>query len=336
MRPDVRIEPLVIHSAMAKAGEQPLKMTCKRYSTDFCSPEGVTLLFTHCVGAHKEQWEPTIEALFEAQVSKPRSHRIREAWSFDWPSHGEGALVNEDILKNRSQYISAFEWVQALVAFLKGPWVSGHRIVGIGHSAGANSITIPLDAFPESTPPYTALILIEPTSISFERYMRETDRHEPKTQMRTEATMTRRDTWPSRSEAYSWLKKRLPWKLWDDRVLQTYVDDGMYTTPNGISLKMPKRMEALTYPDVEPLWAATAVLRRFRSIIPVHMIFGTRNDFVSRSHQDDLCDITAGAIRRRIIRIEGAGHLIVQERPSEVANAIWDVLDGMFSAKSHM
>lgn len=321
---------------MAKAGEPPLQMTCKRYRSPSCSQDGLTLLFTHCVGSHKEQWEPTIECLFALQDENLKApfQRVREAWSCDWPSHGEAALLNAEVLESRGQYISAFEWIPPIIALLKSPLLQGHRIVGIGHSAGANSITIPMKAFPEQSPPYVSLILVEPTSISLERYFREVEVHELKTQQRTEATSSRRDTWVSRSEAYSWLQKRFPWKLWENRVLRTYVDHGMCLNGALVSLKCPKKVEARTYPDVEPLWAATSILGQYRSRIPIHMIFGTRNDFVSRSHQDDLCRITADGYQRKVIRISDAGHLIVQEKPVEVARAIWEAID--ISAKSHL
>ncbi len=54
----------------------------------------------------------------------------------------------------------------------------------------------------------------------------------------------------------------------------------MHENPDGVSLNLPKEMEAKTYPDVEPLWFATELLGQYRSIIPIHMVFGTRNDLV--------------------------------------------------------
>lgn len=54
----------------------------------------------------------------------------------------------------------------------------------------------------------------------------------------------------------------------------------MHGNPDGVSLNLPKEIEAKTYPDVEPLWFATELLGQYRSIIPIHMVFGTRNDFV--------------------------------------------------------
>lgn len=47
----------------------------------------------------KEQFEPTIEKLFDL---KPSVFIIREAWALDCQSHGESALLNEEKLRDRS------------------------------------------------------------------------------------------------------------------------------------------------------------------------------------------------------------------------------------------
>jgi hypothetical protein len=39
--------------------------------------------------------------LFEAQSTKSPSHRIREAWAFDWQTHGDSAVLNSNALKTR-------------------------------------------------------------------------------------------------------------------------------------------------------------------------------------------------------------------------------------------
>lgn len=75
----------------------------------------------------------------------------------------------------------------------------------------------------QETPPYAALILVESTSISVERYKRETTIHEPKTKQRTQRTLSRRATPVGQSIAYAWLEKEVPWKLWDSQVVQAYV-----------------------------------------------------------------------------------------------------------------
>lgn len=51
----------------------------------------------------KEQWEPTIERVFQLQRSKDKFHKIREVWAFDWQNHGDAAVLNQDALGSRPQ-----------------------------------------------------------------------------------------------------------------------------------------------------------------------------------------------------------------------------------------
>ncbi|KAJ3795300.1 hypothetical protein GGU11DRAFT_240822 [Lentinula aff. detonsa] len=119
-----------------------LKMTAKRYTLGFSGDNtfGLTLLFAHGVGSHKEQWEPTIERIFLTQAAKDRHQQIREAWSFDWQNHGDTALVNEEALKDRPEGVSIYVWASAITDFVRSPRMAGHRIVPLGHSAGAGAM----------------------------------------------------------------------------------------------------------------------------------------------------------------------------------------------------
>ncbi|KAG6900581.1 hypothetical protein C0993_008298 [Termitomyces sp. T159_Od127] len=118
-----------------------LKSTAKRYTSRFGSRGGLTLLFTHCVGSHKEQWEPTIEQIFHLQQRKDQRDRIREAWAFDWQSHGDAAVINARALDSRRDAVSPVEWALALETFIKSH-LRGHRIVALGHSAGTSAMLV--------------------------------------------------------------------------------------------------------------------------------------------------------------------------------------------------
>ena len=103
-----------------------LNMTAKCYrSSNISSPvDGLTLFFLHCNGARalfrrfspldtsnrcidKEQWEPIIEFLFSQSGSNHL--RIREAWAFDSPTHGDSGILNRELLRNRTENICEFE-----------------------------------------------------------------------------------------------------------------------------------------------------------------------------------------------------------------------------------
>jgi hypothetical protein len=91
----------------------PLLLTAKRYQPSSGSDleDGFTLIFTHGAGFHKEQWEPTIEHLFELQSKNPNGPKIREAWSIDAPNHGEAGVLNEQkLLAGCYDEICKFRW----------------------------------------------------------------------------------------------------------------------------------------------------------------------------------------------------------------------------------
>lgn len=107
----------------------------------------------------KEQWEPIIEQTFQLQQGKARHQRVREAWSFDWQSHGDAAVLNRELLEtNRADgvcasllcvsafwvylyfVLAAYEWAEAISTFVRSPRMQGRRIVGVGHSAGAGAM----------------------------------------------------------------------------------------------------------------------------------------------------------------------------------------------------
>jgi hypothetical protein len=117
----LRINPFVFDSpsTASNGSELGLKITAKCYTVGDSADnaDGLTLLFTHCIGSRtstpvppgseliassdKEQWEPTISQLFQTQGLKEDGQRIREAWSFDWQNHGDAAILNQAVLSTR-------------------------------------------------------------------------------------------------------------------------------------------------------------------------------------------------------------------------------------------
>src|SRR3984885_12710924 len=120
--PVITVESFTFNTPPSLDGKPPLKMAAKRYTNSYQLKDGVTVLLAHGIGTResyhkfstckcsshqcadiqdKEHWEPMLYNLFEAQSNKSPSHRIREAWAFDWQSHGDSALLNSNALKSR-------------------------------------------------------------------------------------------------------------------------------------------------------------------------------------------------------------------------------------------
>ncbi|KAJ7691043.1 Alpha/beta hydrolase fold-1 [Mycena rosella] len=303
-----------------------LKMSAKRYCTleSAGNTNGLTLLFAHCVGSHKEQWEPIIERIF-----KLRHAQVHEAWSFDWQTHGESGVLNRDLLAtspSRVYGVSAFEWTDAIAAFVRSPRMQGKRMVAIGHSAGAATMVLTMRDTPLASLPYAALILVEPTVITRDMFYLTIDDRIPTMEFVVAATSARRERWRSRAEARAWMARRVPWDTWDARALHMLSRYGLADAPGGgVVLKCAREQEALSYPDVEPHFAAAAELGRVSRAVPVHLVWG-HDGLVPEVAQDALRDGSEGRTAASVTRVDG-GHMVVQENPDAVADAICAVLD---------
>ncbi|KAG6887825.1 hypothetical protein C0995_012372 [Termitomyces sp. Mi166 len=283
-RPRTSSMNLRIDSFTFRIAATDLQSTVKRYTSRFGSrSDGLTLLFAHCVGSHKEQWEPTIEQIFRLQQRKDQRDRIREAWAFDWQSHGDAAVINARVLNSRKDAVSPVEWALALESFVKSH-LRGHRIVALGHSAGTGAIMLSMKNFPVYKPPYIAVFLVEPTILSQDLFDAHAKEREDSANMTMKLTLTRRDSWPSKGAAAAYLRKRLPWKSWDSRVFDIYVNHGLRTipTPDGevVGLKANKRQEGMAYPQFAPYIESVVLFRERCMVIPFHIIFGEKIDFM--------------------------------------------------------
>jgi len=145
-------------------------------------------------------------------------------------------------------------------------------------------------------------------------------------------TVNKRANFPNMKEAAEFLRRK-PCKAWDERVFQRYLKHGFKTknTPEGpvITVKTDPHQEGLTYPDLPPFIEAGALLTDYctAGVIPFHAIFGANNDYVPRDLQDHLVDASKGRNFVSVTRVAGAGHLVVQEQPDGLANAICDKLN---------
>ncbi|KAG6864969.1 hypothetical protein C0991_005876 [Blastosporella zonata] len=291
---------LQIDSFIFHAAGSNLQSSAKRYTSRLgSSNDGLTLLFAHGVGSRKttatrsqlmhhpsftqildkEQWEPTIEQIFCLQQNKATCDRIREAWAFDWQSHGDAAVLNEKVLESRQDVI---------------------------------------------------FFLVEPTILSQELFDAHAKEREDFAIMSMKVTLARRDSWPDKRSAAAYLRRRLPWKHWDSRVFDAYINHGlrMITTSTGeaLGLKTSKRQEGMSYPQFAPYIESVTLFRERCMDIPFHIIFGEKIDFMPRYIQEDLYNAVEGSKLVSLTRVPNAGHLVVQENPDGLSVVICDRL----------
>ncbi|CAA7268726.1 unnamed protein product [Cyclocybe aegerita] len=336
--PSLRVEEFVLttntHGVDLKAPMK--KYTRNTGSATGSNGTGAILLLGHGAGFSKETWEPTIEDLFKLDAGAKGGYIIREAWALDCQNHGDGCILNEGILCIDQSLVNIWDYGNAFATLVKSGLLGAfardrNPIILCGHSAGAVGVTLATEFFnPPSRLPFSRIVLIEPAMTSKAFDDKESDIY----QFVKSTTPTRKDIWKSADAAAAWLKARLPWAAWDERVFDVYVKHGLRALPtayypdkmSGVTLTTHRLAENIAF---EGKQYASNALNRLNQIcvhIPVHLIFGGKNDLFEREAQDSLIDPKESRVFASVTRIEGVGHLVVQEAPTQLATAVFNAL----------
>ncbi|KAK6980649.1 CN hydrolase domain-containing protein [Favolaschia claudopus] len=268
-------------SALSPAGSGVLKMTANRYTTfksAAANTQGLTFVFLHGIGAHKEQWEPLISELFSLQQNKPPHLQVREAWSLDRQNHGNAAVLNADELavRDRGQFqaVSAAEWGEGIAAFLNSEHMRGNRIVVVGHSAGSAAGVIA-----------TKHLDLSVVCIEAHRWLK------------------------SRFPWNRWDERVL-------RLLVSH--GLTLTPCNiNVTLKCPKHQESVSFPDTFSQFSAIEQFQKICRLIPLHVVWGTKDHLLPEIVQGSISDESQGRVAGSVTKMVGCGHMMFQERPGE-------------------
>ncbi|KAG7441877.1 alpha/beta-hydrolase [Guyanagaster necrorhizus] len=309
-----------------------LKAAVKRYrppnggTNDKPASGGYILVFAHGTGFRNEHWEITIRRIFTLARGVSSRIRILEAWAVDAQTHGASATMNEETIEAPDFNYPIQDYAEACANVynsLLRPTIRDsediHKLILIGHSAGASAAALST-AFCDHVP-FHAMILVEPTV--WPAHI--TNTHSPTFILASKTIPRRRDSWSSKAEARAYLKKRAPWALWDHRILDIYIEHGIVPHPTkkgGVSLACTPRHEAMPFITGDSVVPLTE-LDKTHKIIPIHLVYGERNDLFTREKQDSL---QQGRKFASITRIPGAGHLVVQEAPDKVGDVIFNIL----------
>ncbi|PPQ72730.1 hypothetical protein CVT25_012357 [Psilocybe cyanescens] len=324
----LNVDEVTFESPQKDKGSQPFKIAAKRYTSELCRTDGVTLVFAHGTGFHKESWEPTLERLMSLQSECPGGRAIREAWSFDAPSHGHSAFLNGKTLSHRMNDVSISEIGAAIVSLVTSPYLEGHRIIAIGHSAGTSAVMYSTKLYHPADIPYEAIVLIEPPMIDRAVFNQNLKDRQSQIGYISKALLKQQSVWSNLEEARAWFKSRPPWNTWNENAFDLFMKHGLKEIiPGGeITPRCTKQQEVYAFTDFEPTFEAMDQIALVCKKVPIHVVFGGVNDMVPRYSQDTVIDATKGREVSSVIRIPGAGHLIVQQFPDKLAEYIFKLL----------
>ncbi|KAI0656485.1 alpha/beta-hydrolase [Cubamyces menziesii] len=309
-----------------------LRFVGKCYAPEKGNPDGVTVILFHCAGSHKEAWEPTLQHLF--CQTDPRSGKplLREAWAFDFQSHGEASVLNEAQLMPLKAGIPVDEYADGFKAFVATGALSGHRLVGIGHSLGTSAVILSTIADGVPSVNFEAIVLIEPALITREVYNANLAEREGALKLMNKAISKRRDLWDSREAARDYFEQRFPWMMWDPRVRELFIRHGLKEVkiqgPEGqtttkVTLACSKDHERSAYSQDEVYYTVVDRIQSLDPAVPVHYILGGRPDLIPEYIPQSVMGVRPPA---SVQKVPEAGHFIVQENPEGLARAIAQIL----------
>lgn len=145
------------------------------------------------------------------------------------------------------------------------------------------------------------------------------------------AIVGKRGSWPTRQDARLWLSRRPPWKDWEPRVLDLFVEFALRDLPTetypdakgGVTLRCTRQQEVTGYTYHQDAIDGVERLTELCPILPIHCIFGEKTDLIAAETQAALLDPNSGRKMASVARIPGAGHLVVQEQPFKLAECIF-------------
>ncbi|KAJ7662076.1 Alpha/Beta hydrolase protein [Mycena polygramma] len=306
------------------------------------APEGPALVFAHSTSNHvyisspfilncftlpadKEQWEIIIGKIVELLPG-----RINEVWAIDWQNHGNSAVLNDHALQTKTATIE--DYADILRSFVESHYVAGKKIIAIGHSTGtcawqALRLTLTLAIFQISLPvsPIAAVILFEPVHIL--PPVTANDDRILKGKLNVRGVQSRQTTFASREEASIWARKRVPWKIWDDRMFQCYLQHGFRPVKGSsqVTTSCSASQEMWQCEPNVPIIAGY-LYPKLCTTFAVHGIFGERPEMYSNVVRDRFFDGKEGRSMATVQIIPKAGHLLVQEKPDTPAETIVSIL----------
>ncbi|KAF9530923.1 Alpha/Beta hydrolase protein [Crepidotus variabilis] len=327
--------------------DYPFYITANRYYTlqweerSQTDSSALTLIILHSTSFHKEIWEPTLTDFIrlttkaeDTSISEDQSYKrcrtvnVRDIWAIECPNHGASAQLNLRVKSEPdSGNFSCSKYAEAVHRFLSvpphhpdGPKVDFRKrtLVGVGHSLGANAILLL-----QSIKPYfdfSFLVIVEPlvTALGLEHL-------EPLRERLIRRAQKRDLVWESREKATLALSRSAKW---DPRVVDVFVQHGLYEEPklNGYTLYCSPKQEIAMYEDIDGPTKPVEVIQNICHRTPIHLLLGEYADFVPAHLHQALIDPSSGRHFASVTTMKNSGHLIPQQKPTELAKWLLDVL----------
>jgi len=207
--------------------------------------------------------------------------------------------------------------------------IKNRSVVMVGHSGAVCAGILSTCDYSRSKMPYSSIIMVEPPMVPREVIPEE--QLEQVLLLIANAISKRQESWPDRQAAFKFISSRRPWKSWHPRILQLFVEYGLKprptsSNPAGVTLCCSNEVEIGIHTKLQVMYRSLTQLAKISKHMPVHAIFGGNCDYRPQEVKDAICDPASDRVIASVHTIDGTGHSVVQEKPTELAAAIIDIL----------
>ncbi len=184
------------------------------------------------------------------------------------------------------------------------------NVIGLGHSMGA---VMTIFAAVKRPSLFRKLILIEPTILPPAVVQMARNKPEMFSQIPIIShARKRRYLWPNRQAAFDHFRRKKAFGYWSDQSLWDFVTYGLHEVADGVTLTYTREMEAHCYMlSGHSGWDAFPKVTQ-----PMLVIRGAESDALWPESWELMQELQPQA---HYVQVEEAGHMIVMERPSLMA-----------------
>lgn len=209
------------------------------------------------------------------------------------------------------------DWSQMADDLLEGlKEFSGQKIIGVGHSLGG---VLTLYASIKRPDLFDRLVLIDPTMLDPKLLRRVKWSKFFGMETRSDlvkGALRRKRTWESTQAAYAYFKGRPLFKDWPDGTVRAYAES--MTGPaseGGVQLVYPPEWEARIYRTIPTdVWKSAKLLS-----VPTLVIRGENSNTFTEGSEKAFRET---APKASFAVVNGAGHLVPQEKPEAVSDLL--------------
>ncbi|KAF8870821.1 hypothetical protein BD779DRAFT_1680806 [Infundibulicybe gibba] len=327
--------------AIDATASSPFRVEALHYTPEVSYDDGITFILLHAMNLHKETYHVLLKHLLGSRSSPP-ALRIKDAWCIENPTTDvvQSSTKSSYPRQNtREDVRTSLDYAKAIHSFL-GSTAHGvdfrtRKLIAIAHSGGSTSLMMLQTLEPKF--PFKAFVFLDPAIL-------------PPTLPSSKVLTTmfggwaasKKDTWPSRADAFAELSGHPAYKRWDPELIKLFVENALrpLDSSGAVTLACSKIHESTYYDSPDALAPPGEIYISIakEDAIPMHVIMAKKDEY--RGKTDEMKQFQAEHAQKMkdgsVQWLDRGGHMFPQVEPVLAARSIEKALLGISAVMSKL